>query len=266
MKTLAASVALLGVWVTVGSHSADTGAVADEARDAIRAAASAVAVVTSPAAATDAAPTDAAPGVSSALPAVSSEALTVVVRTYCQVCHNDQLMTGNLSLDGFDVDRADESVETAERMIRKLRAGMMPPPGMPRPTGDTLLALVETLESVVDLAAATDPNPGSRRFQRLNRAEYERVIKDLLGIEVDAGNWLPSDTYLGNFDNLSAAQGLSTTLLEGYLRAAAEISRLAVGNPNARSATATYKTALEASQHAWDHVEGRPTVPVVGWW
>jgi cytochrome c5 len=258
MKTLAAGVALLGVWVTVGSHSADTGAVADEARDAIRAAASAVAVVTSPAAATDAAPTDAAPGVSSALPAVSSEALTVVVRTYCQVCHNDQLMTGNLSLVGFDVDRADESVETAERMIRKLRAGMMPPPGMPRPSGDTLLALVETLESVVDSAAATDPNPGSRRFQRLNRAEYERVIKDLLDIEVDAGIWLPSDTYLGNFDNLSAAQGLSTTLLEGYLRAAAEISRLAVGNPNARSATATYKTALEASQHAWDHVEGAP--------
>ncbi len=120
MKTLAASVALLGVWVTVGSHSADTGAVAAEARDAFRVAANAGAVVTSPAPATDA-----APGVSSTLPDVSSEALTVVVRTYCQVCHNDRLMTGNVSLVWFDVDRADESVETAERMIRKLQVQMM---------------------------------------------------------------------------------------------------------------------------------------------
>ena len=243
MKTLAVSVALVGVWVAVGSQDAHTGSMGPEP----------VAIAGSPSvvASTPAPERNTASS-------VSSEALTVVVRTYCQVCHNDQLMSGNVSLAGFDVDRADESVETAERMIRKLRAGMMPPPGMPRPAGDTLLALVETLENVVDEAAAANPNPGNRRFQRLNRAEYERVIQDLLGIEVDAGNWLPSDTYLGNFDNLSAAQGLSTTLLEAYLRAAAEISRLAVGDPNAQPVTATYKTALEASQHAWDHVEGAP--------
>ena len=243
MKTLVVSVALVGVWVAVGSQDARTGSMGREPV-AIAGSASVVASIPAPERHTAS--------------YVSSEALTVVVRTYCQVCHNDQLMTGNVSLAGFDVDRADESVETAERMIRKLRAGMMPPPGMPRPAGDTLLALVETLENVVDEAAAANPNPGNRRFQRLNRAEYERVIEDLLGIEVDAGNWLPSDTYLGNFDNLSAAQGLSTTLLEAYLRAAAEISRLAVGNPNAQPVTATYKTALEASQHAWDHVEGAP--------
>ena len=99
-------------------------------------------------------------------------------------------------------------------MIVKLRAGMMPPPGGRRPPADSLLQLVETLESVIDRAAALEPNPGARRFQHLTRAEYQRVVRDLLGLEIDASRWLPADTYLGNFDNLSAAQGLSTTLLE----------------------------------------------------
>ncbi len=227
MKALASGVALLGVFVAVGSESPNAG----------------VGVIES--------------GWRSPT-AVSSEALTAVVRQYCWVCHNDALLTGNLSLEGFDVDAAYERAETAERMVSKLRAGMMPPPNAPRPAADTLQALVETLERVVDGAAAADPNPGNRRFQRLNQAEYERVIEDLLGLEIDAGNWLPSDTYLGSFDNLSAAQGLSTTLLEAYLRAAAEISRLAVGNSGAQPSTTTYKQALEASQHAWDHIEGAP--------
>ena len=258
MKTLALGVALIGVLVAVGRQGPHTGTIGGEALKAFASAGgSAVAKVpTLHGSTTPALHDDATPALhDNAAPAVSSEALTAVVRQYCRVCHNEQLMTGNLSLDGFDVDAAGE---TAERMIRKLRAGMMPPPNMPRPSADTLLALVETLESVVDEAAAADPNPGTRRFQRLNQAEYERVIEDLLGLQVDAGVWLPSDTYLGNFDNLSAAQGLSTTLLEGYLRAAAEISRLAVGNPSALPVTTTYKTALEDSQHAWNHVEGAP--------
>ena len=184
--------------------------------------------------------------------------LTDVVRQYCVSCHNDALVSGNVSLQGFEVAAASEKAETAERVIRKLRAGMMPPPGMPRPGGDTLMALVETLEDVIDRAAATAPNPGTRRFQRLNRTEYEKVIYDLLGLEIDAGSWLPADTYLGNFDNLAAAQGLSTTLLEAYLRAATEISRLAVGNPGAVPGTSKYSNPFEVSQHAWDQIEGAP--------
>jgi hypothetical protein len=129
---------------------------------------------------------------------------------------------------------------------------------MPRPSADTLLSLATTLELVVDRAAADNPNPGARRFQRLNRAEYERVIEDLLGLDVDASRWLPPDTYLGNFDNMSAAQGLSATLLEAYMRAASEVSRLAVGDPEARSTTINYTNPIEISQHAWDHVEGAP--------
>jgi hypothetical protein len=188
----------------------------------------------------------------------SSADLADVVDRYCVRCHNERRMTGNLSLESFDPARAHLAAPTAEKMIRKLRAGMMPPPGAGRPVGDTLQSLVETLESVIDRAAAADPDPGSRRFQRLNRAEYARVVQDLLDLDVDAGRWLPADTYLGNFDNLAAAQGLSTTLLEAYLRAATEVSRIAVGNPSASAASTKYTNPIEVSQHAWDHVEGAP--------
>ncbi len=184
--------------------------------------------------------------------------LTAVVQRYCVRCHNERLLRGNLTLETFDVEAAHDRAPTAEKMIRKLRAGMMPPPGQRRPSPDTLLTLVETLETVVDREAARDRNPGSRRFQRLNRAEYERVIRDLLDLEIDAGRWLPADTYLGAFDNMSDAQGLSTTLLEAYLRAATEVSRIAVGNPAALSKTAKYTNPIDVSQHAWDHIEGTP--------
>ena len=191
-------------------------------------------------------------------PALAPEDLTRVVQRYCVVCHNDPMMTGNLTLQTFDVAAAPERAEVAEKMIVKLRAGMMPPPGALRPGGDTLQMLVETLENEIDRAAREDPNPGARRFQRMNQAEYQRVIRDLLGLEINAGNWLPPDTYLGNFDNVAAAQGLSATLVEAYMRAAAEISRLAVGTATPAVASTIHRPLYAASQHAWDHVEGAP--------
>ncbi len=184
--------------------------------------------------------------------------LTGVVQGYCVRCHNDRIRSGTLNLAAFDVAAVHERAESAEKMIRKLRAGMMPPPGQRRPPPDTLLALVEALETGVDRAAADARDPGSRRFQRLNRAEYERVIRDLLDLDVEAGRWLPADTYLGAFDNMSDAQGLSTTLVEAYLRAATEVSRIAVGNADAVSTTARYTNPIAVSQHAWDHIEGTP--------
>ncbi|MDE0806540.1 MAG: DUF1592 domain-containing protein [Longimicrobiales bacterium] len=189
---------------------------------------------------------------------IEAATLTEVVQTYCQACHNDAMMTGNLSLAGFEVENAPSKPETAEKMIRKLRAGMMPPPGMPRPSPDTLLALVEELETRVDREAVMNPNPGSRRFQRLTRAEYEKSVQQIFDLEVDASRWLPEDTFLGNFNNLSAAQGLSATLLESYLRAAAAVSRLALGNPEAVSVSSKYTNPIHISQHSWDHVEGTP--------
>src|SRR5262245_30317790 len=164
---------------------------------------------------------------------ISPEALTGVVRRVCGMCHNDQLKTGNLSLQNFDVAQATRSRETTEKMIAKLRAGMMPPPGIPRPEGDTMQALVETLEQLIDQASASNPEPGGRTFQRLNRAEYARSIKELLTLDVDAGSWLPLDTKSANFDNIADVQMPSATLLDAYLDAASEISRVAVGDPHA---------------------------------
>ncbi len=226
MKTLTAAVALLGLWLAVGSPAPEIGATQTP--------------------------------IASYPSSRAAVQLNPVVQQYCVGCHNDRMLMGNLSLEGFDIEAAHENAETAERMILKLRAGMMPPPDAVRPGGDTLRMLAETLETVVDQAAALEPRPGSRRFQRLTRGEYERVIRDLLALEVDASRWLPADTYLGNFDNMSAAQSLSTTLLEAYLRAASEVTRLAVGNPGARSTSVKYTNPIHVSQHAWDLIEGAP--------
>ena len=238
MKTFTAATALLGVWLTLASQTSEGRVYVAEVEPS-RAVFDDVVSLGGP-----------GPG--------EATDLVGVVDRYCVRCHNERRLTGNLTLDGYDPASAHENAAVAEKMIVKLRAGMMPPPGANRPEGDTLLALVERLEAVVDGAAAANPNPGSRRFQRLNRAEYGRVVRELLGLEIDAGRWLPADTYLGNFDNLSDAQGLSTTLLEAYLRAATEVSRIAVGNPEAVSTSTKYMNPIEVSQHAWDHLEGTP--------
>jgi len=187
---------------------------------------------------------------------ISTAALNSVIENYCQDCHNDNLMTGNLSLEGFDVAKSAEKLKTSEKMIRKLRAEMMPLPGAPRPAGDTLTALVETMEEVIDRAAR--PNPGTRTFQRLNRQEYERVVHDLLGIEVNAGDFLPLDTKSANFDNIADVQSLSPTSLEAYLNAAAAVSRLAIGDRNAPATLVTHAASPFTSQHPWDYIEGAP--------
>lgn len=188
---------------------------------------------------------------------VSLKELTAVVDRYCAAsCHSATTKRGNLSLAGFAVDAAPTNVSVTEKVIRKLRTDMMPPPGSRRPKGDTLIALAETLEGIVDRAGP--PNPGTRTFQRLNRPEYERVVKDLLGVTIDAGDYLPLDTKSANFDNIADAQALSPTLLEAYLNAAAAVARIAVGDRAAPITQTTYKTSPFASQHPWDHVEGTP--------
>ncbi len=179
-----------------------------------------------------------------------------VIQEYCVRCHSDRRLRGNLSLEEFDAGAPHLDAPVAEKMIVKLRAGMMPPPGVSRPAGDTLRMLVEALESRIDEVAATDPNPGGRTFQRLNQAEYARSIHELLGLEIDAGDYLPLDTKSANFDNIADVQMLSPTLLDAYLNAAATISRLAVGDPDAAPSSATYTNPGYASQ--WERVEGAP--------
>ena len=181
-----------------------------------------------------------------------------VVKKYCAGCHNDRRPAAGLSLATFDVATAVEHAEVAEKMIVKLQAGMMPPRGAQRPDAATLAALTTLLERSLDTAAAQSPNPGRRTFQRLNRPEYERAIRAMLALEVNAGDWLPLDTKSANFDNIADAQSLSPTLLESYLNAATSISRMAVGDRTAPTIDTTYTNPSYMSQHPWDHVEGAP--------
>src|SRR6478736_7403458 len=190
-----------------------------------------------------------------AMPTADQNAL---VKQYCVGCHNDRNKdrTSGLSFQSFDAATAADHADTVERMIRRLRAGMMPPVGAKRPDPATVDALVNAFETRLDRAAALNPNPGWRPSQRLNRAEYARAVKDLLAVDIDVNAFLPADTLSDGFDNIADAQTISPTLMEGYLRAASQISRLAVGDRNASATSVTYKIGRTASQMR--HVEGAP--------
>ena len=185
----------------------------------------------------------------------SPDAAQAVIRGTCVGCHNNRARVGNLSLEDFAVATAGEQGEIAEKMIRKLRAGQMPPPGSRRPDEATLAGLAAMLEAQAD-AAGADAAPGRRTFQRLNRAEYGRSVQDLLALDVNAGDYLPLDPKSANFDNIADAQLLSATLMQSYLTAAGEISRLAVGDRQATAREATYPVTRWASQR--EHVSGTP--------
>ncbi len=188
--------------------------------------------------------------------APSAEAQTALVKQYCAACHNDKAKSGGLTLATFDAAAVVDNALVAEKMIRKLRAGMMPPAGARRPDEASLVALATSFETRIDGAAALDPNPGWRPSQRLNRAEYSRAVHDLLSIDVDVSAFLPADTMSESFDNIADTQTISPTLMEGYLRAASQISRLAVGDRSASVSSTTWKVRRTASQMR--HVEGAP--------
>ncbi len=179
-----------------------------------------------------------------------------LVEEYCVRCHNERRLLGNMSLEEFDAADPVANAPVAEKMIRKLRAGMMPPPGQSRPPQDEVIAFVRGMEEKLDAAAARSPNAGSRSFQRLNRAEYAAAIRDLLGLDIDASAYLPGETMSGGFDNIADVQSLSATLLESYLTAASEVSRLALGDAHATPSEATYEVSRYAEQR--EHVPGTP--------
>ena len=186
-------------------------------------------------------------------PAVDPNA---IVEEYCTRCHNERRRTGNLVLEDFDVANAAQMRPTIEKMIRKLRARMMPPSGVRRPEPGVVADMAAALEAEMDRLAAESPDPGRRAFQRLNRAEYAAAIRDLLGLDVDVGAFLPLDTKSANFDNIADVQMPSATVMEGYLRAAGHISRLALGDPGTEPVSTIYRIPRVASQK--DRAEGAP--------
>jgi len=188
--------------------------------------------------------------------AAPGDAATQTVKQYCTGCHSERGRAGGLSLADFDVQQATARPEVAEKIIRKLRVGMMPPSGARRPDDGTLEELRRALEARMDGWAVANPNPGWRPFQRLTRAEYAEAVKELLDLDVDVTAYLPPDTMSHGFDNIADTQSFSPALPQGYLRAASEISRLAVGDRRAAPTTATYRVA--ATENQARHVEGTP--------
>jgi hypothetical protein len=187
-------------------------------------------------------------------PPASSHAATL--NTYCVTCHNDTLKTGGLSLANANLTDIPKGSETWEKVIRKVRAGMMPPPGLPRPEKAVLDGFAGYLENSLDRSAAARPNPGHRTMHRLNRAEYGNAIRDLLALEIDAETLLPPDDESSGFDNIADVLKVSPSLMERYLSASWNISRMAIGNPEIAPTTQTYRVRPDLSQD--QHIDGMP--------
>jgi mono/diheme cytochrome c family protein len=185
-----------------------------------------------------------------------------VINQYCVTCHNQRLKTGGLALDSLDLANVPQDAETWEKVVRKLRAGAMPPQGVRRPDDATYHGLTAWLENELDRAAAANPNPGRPMLHRLNRAEYANAIHDLLALDVDVASLLPPDDSAYGFDNISDVLGVSPSLQERYLAAATSISALAVGDPDIRPGSQTYTVRQDLSQN--EHLEGLPLGTVGG--
>ena len=176
-----------------------------------------------------------------------------VLDKYCVVCHNTKLKTGGLELDKLDLPHLGDHAEIGEKVVRKLRAGMMPPSGMPRPEPAVLNSLIDSFEKELDRTAVTYlPAPG---IHRLNRTEYTNAVRDVLGLQVDASKFLPSDDSTHGFDNIAGALTISPALMEAYLSAAGKISRLAVGDVSAPT-QAVFEVPADTAQNY--HIEGLP--------
>src|SRR5580700_8243987 len=174
---------------------------------------------------------------------------------YCVTCHDDEQKTANLSLEKLDLNTVGAHPEVWEKVIRKLRAGMMPPPGMPRPPLAKYEELRDWLETQIDRTAAAHPNPGSIVLHRLNRTEYANAIRDLLDLEIDVSTLLPADDSARGFDNVAGSLTISPTLLEAYASAAARIARTAVGFWKSPT-EAAYISPADTSQT--ERLEGLP--------
>ena len=188
--------------------------------------------------------------------AASDPQVKAAIDQYCVTCHSARLKSGGLVLDTSALDRVAANAETWEKVVRKLRLGVMPPQGARRPDPPTYDRLITWLEGELDAPAATHPYPGRPVLHRLNRAEYANAIRDLLGLNVDVAALLPPDDAAYGFDNIADVLGSSPALLQAYLGAARKISTIAVGDPRVGVNRDVYATRQDLSQDR--HLEGLP--------
>jgi cytochrome c551/c552 len=188
--------------------------------------------------------------------AATASAQQAVLNQYCITCHNEKIKTAGLMLDKLDYAHPGPNAEIWEKVVRKVRAGMMPPGGAPRPDRATMDTFAAKLESELDRVAAANPNPGFTGLHRLNRTEYAYAIRDLLALDIDASTLLPADDSSEGFDNIADALGVSPALVERYTSAASRISRWAVGNMLTSNFTVTYRAPGDLKQT--EHIDGLP--------
>ncbi len=185
--------------------------------------------------------------------ATSAASERALLDQYCVTCHNQRLKTAGLTLDQLDVARMHDHPEVWEKVVRKLRAGVMPPSGMRRPDPAVMESMIRFMEKELDQDAAANLTPPG--MHRLNRTEYTNAIRDVLGLQVDATKFLPPDDSTHGFDNIAGALTLSPALMEAYLSAAGKISRLAVGDVSS-PAQAVFEVPADTAQNY--HIEGLP--------
>jgi hypothetical protein len=183
-----------------------------------------------------------------------------VLKRYCVTCHNEKAMTAKLAIDRLNPDKVQQNPDVWEKVVRKLRAGTMPPPGSPRPTQEVHDATVSWLEKELDRTA--QPNPGRPALRRLNRAEYGNAIRDLLDLQVDVESLLLPDDAAFGFDNIGDLLDVSPSLLERYLTAADRVSALAVGDASTPAGSQTLSARGDQSQNI--DREGMPLGTVGG--
>ena len=197
------------------------------------------------------------PSTSAALTSAESGAL---LDRYCVTCHNDRQKSRGAvptSFEGLDLTRVSANAAILEKVVQKLSAGLMPPPAARRPDRTVLDNFQSWLEFELDRSAAADPNPGrTAAFHRLNRAEYQNAIRDLLHLEVDVTSLLPADDSSYGFDNIAGVLKMSPTLMERYLSVAQKISRMAIGAPPPFPNADFFQLPEDLPQD--DHIEGLP--------
>jgi hypothetical protein len=180
-----------------------------------------------------------------------------LLNRYCITCHNQRTKTAGLALDTLSLANVAADAPTWEKVVVKLRAGFMPPVGRPRPDAAAYDAFASWLEGELDRAATASPNPGwNPLFHRLNRAEYQNVVRDLLAVQVDVGSLLPADDASYGFDNMAGVLRMSPTLMERYLSAAQKVGRLAVGTPVLTPDAELYRIPDDLPQER--HLDGLP--------
>jgi hypothetical protein len=197
-----------------------------------------------------------APKVIAERPASPPSSSKVVLDQYCVVCHNQKTKTGGLALDTMDLDHVENALETWEKVVRKIRTGLMPPSGARRPERAVLDAFAAGVEQRLDSAAALNANPASPGLHRLNRAEYANAIRDLLAFEAEVTTLLPADNSSDGFDNIAESLGFSPALVQGYISAALKISRRAVGDRTLIPSLTTYQAPPSLAQDR--HIDGLP--------